>query len=99
MHVQVEFISSFSKCIDPTQHTRLLLKEELRPGASLRTLLSQLADRYKGFAERIYDTQNDRLHAHVLVTHNGRLVTSLTNLDLMLHDGDSVGFIPQPIGG
>jgi molybdopterin converting factor small subunit len=99
MHIQVEIFPWFSKYIDPMQHGRLLLKEELCPGASLRALLSQLAERYTGFAECIYDTQSDRLHGQVVITHNGRLLTPLTNLDLPLHDGDSVGFIPVYAGG
>ncbi len=99
MQVQVEIFAWFSRRITPMQHGPLLLKEELPSGASLQALLSQLAERYKGFAECIYDTQDDRLHGQVLITHNGRLLTPLTNLNVTLHDGDSVSFIPVYAGG
>jgi len=96
--VRVEIYPWLSQRIIPTQHTRLLLEEELPAGASLRPLLRQLADRYIGFAEAIYNTQNDELRDQVLITHNGRLLTSLTSLDLALQNGDTAGFIPVLAG-
>ena len=99
MRVQIRILPWFSQVLVPGQHSSLLLEEDLPPGALLRTLLRFLADRYARFEEVIYSSSDDALQATVLVTHNGRLISPLSALDLVLESGDSIALIPAYSGG
>ena len=72
---------------------------DLPEDADLRALLEELARRYPGFGETVFNTQVARLREQVLITHNGRLLASLSCLDIRLEDGDRVGFVPAYSGG
>lgn len=89
----------FSEILAPGQHSSLVIEEVLSSGSSLRKLLARLAARHARFGEAIYDGQGETLRETVVVTHNGRLVSPETALDLTLQDADSVALIPAYSGG
>lgn len=99
IQVEVRILPWFSEILAPGQHTSLVIEEALLAGSSLRKLLARLAARDTRFGETIYDAQGDALRETVVVTHNGRLVSPETALDLTLHDADSVALIPAYSGG
>ncbi len=99
VRVQIRILPWFSQVLVPGQRSSLLLEEELPPGALLRTLLHFLADRYARFEEIIYNPSDDALQATVVLTHNGRLISPSSALDLALQSGDSIALIPAYSGG
>jgi molybdopterin converting factor small subunit len=99
IHVEVTILPWFSEIVVPGQHRSLTLEEELPSDSSLRTLLSLLAARYTRFGEVVYNPKQDALQGHVVITHNGRLISAPASLDVTLQGGDSVALIPAYSGG
>jgi len=99
MRVQVKIYAWFSGALVPDYRGTLVLEEALPPEASLRTCLTGLAARYTRFAEVIYDPEANALHAQVIVSHNGRVISGTGVLELVLHEGDTVALIPAYAGG
>jgi len=97
--VEVRILPWFSEILAPGRHGGLVIEEVLASGTCLRQLLARLASRSDRFGEAIYDAQGDALRETVVVTHNGRLVSPGTALDLVLHDADSIALIPAYPGG
>lgn len=99
IRVEVKILPWFSEILTPGQHASLVIEEALPSGCSLRKLLDRLAARDTRFGEAIYDARGETLRETVVVTHNGRLVSPETALDLTLQDADSVALIPAYSGG
>lgn len=97
--VQVKILPWFSGILVPGQHSSVMLEEEMPSGSSLRTLLSLLTERFARFEELVYNPKEDMFQGHVVLTHNGRLVSPTEALTLVLQSGDAVALIPAYSGG
>ena len=99
IEVRVKVLPWFSEILAPGQYRSVTLEEDLPAGTSLRSLLARLAARHARFDQAIYDPHRDALHETVVITHNGRLVSPVASLDLVLQSGDTVALIPAYSGG
>jgi molybdopterin converting factor small subunit len=78
---------------------RARLREPLRPGETVESLLNRLADRLPGFVEWVYDRPERRVHEHCTLLVNGRAFEGLGGLTAALEDGDEVTILPGFAGG
>ena len=67
-------------------------------GATVRTLLDDLDQRYPGFKGRIVDGEGG-LHRFVNLYVNDEDVRYLSSLDTAVADGDTVSILPAVAGG
>ena len=69
------------------------------PGTRIEVLLNELADEYGPlFKTQIYEPEKKQLQA-VIITVNGHIIQGLKYLNTIIHDGDSITFIPLYAGG
>ena len=71
---------------------------ELKPGATLRELVSELSEKM-GTEKRNRLGHHDLKGSSLMVLVNGRNIHSLHGLDTSLRNGDTVTFIPLVEGG
>ena len=74
------------------------IRMELREGATIRTVLALLTDRYKGLDELLFIAP-DVLRDFVNILKNGRNIHFLAGLDTLLDDGDIIALFPPAAGG
>ena len=77
----------------------LLLEEEREEGDTVRHLLRRLAQRYPGFAQRVFDPETEELSGLVSLFHNDRFLELAKGLDTHLAPGDSLTLVPVWEGG
>lgn len=99
MIVTVEILPWLSELISGSISRKEVLREEIHDNATLRTLLGILVDRYSGFGRMVYDPEGGRLTGHSEIAVNGMIYDLLGGLDLPLHPGDTVTFLPGIAGG
>jgi MoaD family protein len=74
------------------------IRMDLPRGATLRSLLAELTERYPGLYELIFSAP-DTLRDFVNILKNGRNTHFLDKLDTMLDDGDLIALFPPAAGG
>jgi len=92
MKVHVKAFATFREVMDNQ------LDMEFPEGASIRTLLDGLTERYGGLGELIF-AGPDTLRDFVNILKNGRNVYFLAGLDTPLDDGDVIALFPPAAGG
>ena len=97
--VWLEVLPGLSEELTPGNRERRRLEGPTAAGCTLRELLDSLTGRLPAAGRALYDAQARRLHAHVLLTINGRLIAPERALDTILSDGDRVVLFPVYTGG
>jgi molybdopterin converting factor small subunit len=73
---------------------------ELKPEASVRDLLTLLAEKHgEPFMKAIYDPKDTTLKPYHIMAVNGLMINLLNSLDTRLKDRDSVAIMPVVTGG
>jgi molybdopterin converting factor small subunit len=97
--VRLEVIPWLSASLDGGSSDRVVLEEGIVEGQTLRELLDRLARRHPRFGEYVYDVERQRLAGFASVVINEQAIGKAPDLDQLLHDGDSLVFLPPYVGG
>ncbi len=92
MKITVKAFATFREVMD------MQIELEFPAGTTIRTLLSELTDRYKGLSEVMFSAP-DTLRDFVNILKNGRNIHFLAGLDTPLDDGDMIALFPPAAGG
>ena len=92
MKVKVKTFATFREVMDSQ------IDMEFLPGATIRTLLEDLARRYEGVDELIFASPGT-IRDFVNILKNGRNVHFLNGLDTPLDEGDVIALFPPIAGG
>ncbi len=92
MKITVKAFATFREVMD------MQVELELPAGATVRTLLSELAARYTGLDTLMFSAP-DTLRDFVNILKNGRNIHFLAGLDMPLDDGDMIALFPPAAGG
>jgi MoaD family protein len=92
MRITVKAFATFREVMD------MQIELEFPEGTTVRTLLSELTERYKGLGEMMF-ADPDTLRDFVNILKNGRNIHFLAGLDTPLDDGDMIALFPPAAGG
>jgi len=96
LKVTVEYLGYIKQTLGITQTENI----ELKPEASVRDLLTLLAEKHgEPFMKAIYDPQDTTLKPYHIMAVNGLMINLLNILDTRLKDGDKVAVMPVVTGG
>ena len=96
MKVIVDYLGNIKQTLSLKQAEQVELKHE----ASIRDLLSYLAEKYGDpFRKNVYEPKNLDLKPHYILSLNGLLLNQLKGIETKLKDGDHVILMPVVTGG
>jgi len=77
--------------------SKITLREKIRNGDSLRSVLERLAVRHEGFGATIYDIQRGTVYDPVVIFVNNRPISR--DLKVTIQGGDTIAVTPFYSGG
>ncbi|MEM2081090.1 MAG: MoaD/ThiS family protein [Candidatus Bathyarchaeia archaeon] len=96
MKVTVDYLGSIKQTLGLKQAEQI----ELKSGASVRDLLTLLAEKYgEPFKKAVYEPKGLDLKPHHILSVNGLLLNQLEGIETKLNDGDRVVLMPVVTGG
>ena len=96
MKVTVDYLGSIRQTLALKQAEQV----ELKHGASVRDLLSALAEKHgEPFKKAVYEPNDPDLKPHHILSVNGLLLNQLDGIGTKLKDGDRVILMPVVTGG
>ena len=75
------------------------IEMDIEKRSTVRSLLNYLAEHYAAFGEKIFNRENGKLHATMVMTLNDRVVNYSKVYDQTLKDGDKITILPLHAGG
>ncbi len=78
---------------------RSLRKEAVAEGTNIGQFLTDLANRYEPFRQKIFDLLEKRLRPEVVLTYNDRVINPHILYEQVLKDGDRITIMPVYTGG
>ncbi len=97
--ITVEFIPWLSNQIQPGQAGRLVMRQAISGGDTVRTLLERMAQADPRLAANVFNLKAHELHEHVAAVLNDRMLELLGGLDQPLQEGDTLTLLPTFQGG
>jgi MoaD family protein len=96
LRVTIEYLGYIKQTLGITQAENI----ELKPEASVRDLLTLLAEKHgEPFMKAIYDPKDTTLKPYHIMAVNGLMINLLKSLDTRLKDRDKVAIMPVVTGG
>jgi molybdopterin converting factor small subunit len=95
--VTVEIVSWITKFIGADGSGRRVMQEPLPPGATVRSVLRGLSQRYPVLHEALW--HGDQLGEHIEVLVNDAVLGVNHDLDSPLRAGDQISLLGQYMGG
>ncbi len=97
--VTVDVLFRLKKDFGHLGWTPLVIEEIVPTGSSIMDLLRTLASKYSVFGMKAFAVQHKVTFDYCGVVWHGTFLTSLTELDAKLKDGDTIKLIPNIYGG
>jgi molybdopterin converting factor small subunit len=98
-HATVEAMAWVTRFVGGDGTRRRLFDEALAPGATVRTVLSQLSDRYPALGDALWVGTVRELSEHIEVLVNDAVLGLTHTLDSPVADGDRITLVGQYTGG
>ena len=98
-HVRVEAVAWVTQFVGGDGTRRKLFDEAVTPGATVRSVLSRLSDRYPRLREVLWVRTGTDLAEHIEVMVNDAVLGLTHTLDSCLRDGDRITLLGQYTGG
>jgi MoaD family protein len=96
MKVTVDYLGSIRQTLALKQAEHV----ELKHGASVRDLLSALAEKHgEPFKKAVYEPNDTDLKPYYILSINGLLTNQLNDMETKLKDGDRLILMPVVTGG
>jgi molybdopterin converting factor small subunit len=95
----VEVVAWVTRFVGGDGTRRRLFDESVAPGATVRSVLSQLSDRYPALRDTLWVGAVRELSEHIEVLVNDAMLGLTHSLDSPVRDGDRITLIGQYTGG
>ena len=82
-----------------SKESPIILEESISKGMTFEYLLNRLIDRYPAIKGIIVDPSSGRVHEHVMIIVNDRILDLVGGLQARLKDGDKIHILPYLTGG
>ena len=100
IRVHVEVLSWVNKFVGGPATGEVALTEEAKPGATVRSVLHQVTERYPELGRALWDRGSPReIGDNIEVMVNNAVLGVSHDLDSALLDGDHITLLGQYIGG
>jgi molybdopterin converting factor small subunit len=99
LHVTVEVVAWVTRFVGGDGTRRRLFDEIAPSGATVRSVLSQLGDRYAALRDVLWDREAGDLSEHVEVLVNDAVLGLTHTLDSPVREGDRITLVGQYVGG
>ncbi len=100
VRVRVEVLSWVNQYVGGPGTGEVVLTEEAKPGATVRSVLRQVTDRYPELGKALWDTASGReIGDNIEVMVNNAVLGVSHDLDSELLDGDAITLLGQYMGG
>ena len=98
--VSIVFLPSLAETIGiEVASNELISDREIEGDRSVRDILNRLGTKYYRFEKLVFDINAQKLTGRVIIFLNGRALEQVNGLDTILHDGDTLTFVPVIEGG
>ncbi len=98
-HVTVEVVAWVTRFVGGDGTRRKLFDEAVNPGATVRSVLSQVSDRHATLRDVLWDRGAGDLSEHIEVLVNDAVLGLTHTLDSPVREGDRITLIGQYTGG
>ena len=98
-HVTVEVVAWVTRFVGGDGTRRRLFDEVAAPGATVRSVLSQLSDRYPTLGDALWERPAGGLSEHIEVLVNDAVLGLTHTLDSAVQTGDRITLVGQYTGG
>jgi molybdopterin converting factor small subunit len=99
IHVTVEAVAWVTRFVGGDGTRRKVFDEAAAPGATVRSVLVRLSDRYPALREALWDRPGGELAEHIEVLVNDAVLDLTHTLDSPVRDGDRITLLGQYTGG
>lgn len=72
---------------------------DVKPGATVRTVLEALISAYNGLEGRLFEAGTGALLPYLFIEMNGRDIRALQGLETLVQDGDALSVLIPVAGG
>lgn len=97
--LKLQTYSWISDTFGSTDKPNRTLRRKVKPGTTIYTLFTELANQYPEFRKNIFDPNTGRLNDQVMVIINSRLIQSTDMKDVEVQDKDNIILSPVLVGG
>lgn len=98
-HVTVEAVAWVTQFVGGDGTRRKLFEEAMAPGATVRSVLHQVSDRFPKLDEALWQRPGGALTEHIEVLVNDAVLGISHDLDSPVQPGDRITLIGQYTGG
>ena len=98
-HVTVEAVAWVTQFVGGDGTRRKIFEETIAPGATVRTVLRQLSDRFPKLDEALWQRPGGKLAEHIEVLVNDAVLGVTHDLDSPVQPGDRITLLGQYTGG
>jgi molybdopterin converting factor small subunit len=98
-HVTVEAIAWVTQFVGGDGTRRTVFDEAVEPGATVRSVLSRLADCHPTLRDVLWDRASGDLAEHIEILVNDAVLGLTYTLDSPVQDGDRITLLGQYAGG
>jgi molybdopterin converting factor small subunit len=98
-HVSVEAIAWVTQFVGGDGTRRKVFHEMVTPGATVRSVLGQVSDRFPKLRDTLWDRTTGDLGEHIEVLVNDAVLGVSHTLDSQIRDGDRITLVGQYTGG
>jgi molybdopterin converting factor small subunit len=98
-HVTVEGIAWVTQFVGGDGTRRKVLNEAVTPGATVRSVLRQVSDRFPKLQDVLWGRPDGDLAEHIEVLVNDAVLGVTHTLDSQVKDGDRITLLGQYTGG
>lgn len=99
LHVTVEAIAWVTQFVEGDGTRRKIFEEPVEPGATVRSVLTGLSDRFPKLRDVLWDRPGRDLGEHIEVLVNDAVLGVSHSLDSPVREGDRITLVGQYTGG
>ena len=98
-HVTVEMVAWVTNLVGGDGSRRKMFDEAISPGATVRTVLQGLSDRYPTLRDVLWDPASHDLSDHIQILVNDAFMDVTHGLDSPVRGGERITLLAQYAGG
>ena len=99
VHVTIEAVAWVTQFVGGDGTRRKVFDDAVPPGATVRTALSRLSERYPALRDVLWDRAGEDLAEHIEILVNDAVLGLTHTLDSPVRDGDRITLLGQYAGG